>query len=403
MQVIFHDDFIEAVETPLDDHKPDTGSSWLRYAATLSNTQITVKPVGRGEAPNVVGSTGSENGVYALYTAQPAPTQANVRVSFDRYMNNWEVSNTYLTGVGARISNNGATGYYIQMVPNQHSNESIRLYRRVNGVNTLLGSYDHPFSDGDVIEFECFDDGKRVYVEGALVIDVLDNVIEGAGEVGIYWGGLITNGHIRAEVEYGFFTVEAEEGSSGNAIDAAASLSGSSNVDTAGVLVRGLKSDLSGHSALAAQAKVVREAALGVIGYSQVEADAEVQPPDALYAHVMGIASATAQARMVLSGAATIAGQGLIQAEASIKGLIPLAAHIGGSSACSASARRSLGAAAVVSGVFSGTAFAHMQRDAGAITLFNVIEIDLCPRCAQEADDLPHIEDISTDFIIRGV
>lgn len=402
MPVVFHDNFVEAVDTQLLNHTPDTGTEWVKLVSNIVVAEIHVKPSGDSGAQNAVGPTTSENSVYVLYVARPAPTEADVRLIFDRHMNNWERTNTYLTGIGARINASGDTGYFLQMHTNAHTNESLRLFLVQNGVSTLLAAYDHSFVNGDVVKFECFDDGKRVYVNDTLVINNSDNTITAPGEAGIYWGALFESGHIRSENEYSFFTIETEA-PTGNVIDISAALSGNSSVVASGDLIRGVEAQVSGASNAQVQAETEREVSAGVIGYSLVGAEAEIQLPDALYVDVYGEATVTVSPRMVLSGAATIAGQGQIEAEASIKGLILAEAHIAGISGYSASAERGLGALATVNGSTSGEALAYVVREAGAITRFYAIEIDLCPRCAEEVQDMPYVEDISTDFIIRGV
>lgn len=218
MTTLFWDKFEEAAVTLLTDSTPETGAGWTEIYNTASSAVVNVKPSGNSGQANVAGASTSESAVGAAYATNPAPSQADVRLEFSRYMNNWGVSNSYGTGVFARHSESGGnhTFYALLMVPNLHASDSLRLYKVVDNVATLLGSYDHDFTSGDDIAFNCYDSAKTVEVNGFEVISSDDNAITGAGNCGVWWG-MFTDAmgtyHMRAEVEYGdFFASEPASG-----------------------------------------------------------------------------------------------------------------------------------------------------------------------------------------------
>lgn len=228
MPVVFEDLFEEAAVTPLGDHTPDTGSGWTALLNTAATAVIQVKPSGASGTADVVGPSTSENSVAVAYGIVPAPATADVTLEATRYMNNWDVGNSYSCGMFARASNAGGwSGYFVQMVPNAHGDPTLRLYKLAAGSATLLGSYDHTFASGDVVTFECHDAGKRVLVNGVERIASADNAITGAGEAGLYWGNWIVSGHLRAEMEFGSLTVSTPD-AGGGFVDLAGSAAGSS-------------------------------------------------------------------------------------------------------------------------------------------------------------------------------
>lgn len=228
MPVIFEDLFEEAADTPLGSHTPDVGSGWTALLNTAATAVIQVKPSGASGTADVVGPSTSENSVAVAYGIVPAPATADVTLEATRYMNNWDVGNSYSCGMFARASNAGGwSGYFVQMVPNAHGDPTLRLYKLAAGSATLLGSYDHTFASGDVVTFECHDAGKRVLVNGVERIASADNAITGAGEAGLYWGNWIVSGHLRAEMEFGYLTVSTPD-AGGGFVDLAGSAAGSS-------------------------------------------------------------------------------------------------------------------------------------------------------------------------------
>lgn len=212
MPTLFWDKFEEAAETLITASVPETGNGWTEIYNTASSAVIQVKLSGQSGKSNVAGPSTSESSVGAAYAVNPAPSSPEVRLETTRYMLNWAVSNSYGCGVFARHSEDGGqhTFYALLMVPNLHSADSLRLYKVVDDVATLLGEYDHTFSNGDDIAFNCFDSGKSVEVNGFEVITSADNDIAGAGDCGIWWGmftAAMGSYHLRAEVEYGDFYV----------------------------------------------------------------------------------------------------------------------------------------------------------------------------------------------------
>lgn len=246
MAVIFYDRFEEAATTLLDNHAPDQGVAWTPLYNSAATAVIQVKPNGQSNAPHVVGPSTSENSVTALYGIAPSPATADVTLEADRFMLNWDVSNSYSAGMFARVTyTTGWSGYFLQMVPNLNAAASLRLYKMVLGVTTLLASYDHAFTNGDVITFECKDAAKRVLVNGVERIAHADNAVAGAGFAGLYWGNFVVSSHMRAEMEFGTLTV-ADATPAGQTVDLAATPAGVGAASGALALWRSLVATAAG-------------------------------------------------------------------------------------------------------------------------------------------------------------
>lgn len=329
MTLIFQDTFTEAVNTPLENHTPDLGSGWLVIYDTASTVNILVKPIGHSPTENVVGPSGSENSAGWAFAIQPSPSTADVTLVFDRYMQNWEVTNSYGTGVFARHSESGGshTFYGLRMVPNLHSQASLRLYKVVNNSGTLLGEYDHTFQSGDVITFECYDSLKRVLVNGVERITSADNEIGGPGNAGIWWGTFTSamgTTHLRGEMEYSFFQVDAP--AAGGTVSLDATAAGGAVIGAGLDVTRELFVVIDPTAVVTASLGIVRGFAAGVAGEAAVEASLDVT-------HTLS---------------AAVAGETAVTATLEVLGQVDLAVNVAGSAevAASLAALRGLVAAA---------------------------------------------------------
>lgn len=370
MTLIFQDLFAEAANTPLESHTPDLGDGWLVIYDTAATVNVLVKPVGHSRAEDVVGPSGSENSVGMAFAIQPAPGVADVTLTFDRYMLNWEVTNSYGTGVFARHSESGGshTFYGLRMVPNLHSQATLRLYKVVNNAGTLLGEYDHTFQNGDVITFECHDNAKRVLVNGVERIISTDNDIAGPGNAGIWWGTFTTamgTLHLRGEMEYGFFEVDAPV--SGGTVELDASLAGGTAITAALDIVR-LLSAAVGDAAtnITAALLIVRRLDASLAG--ETVADADLGVAIALAADATGGTIADADLGMTFALAADAAGETVMTATPEVLGQVELMADIAGDTEIAAdlSAQRNMTALAAGETAIGADLVAALALAAGA-------------------------------------
>lgn len=339
MTLIFRDLFAEAANTPLESHTPDLGDGWLVIYDTAATVNVLVKPVGHSQAEDVVGPSGSENSVGMAFAIQPAPGVADVTLTFDRYMLNWEVSNSYSTGVFARHSESGGnhTFYGLRMVPNLHSQATLRLYKVVNNSGTLLGEYDHTFTSGDVITFECHDAVKRVLVNGVERITSTDNAIAGPGNVGIWWGTFTSAAgtfHMRGEMEYSFFEVDAPAG--GGLVELAAAALGEAIVTALSPsIARGLAADVAGEAVMTADLSMTRNLSASAAGGVVVGAGLAVLWD--LVAPAGGSTTVTASPDIIRGFAATVAGEAVLTADLDVLSFVGLGTVVAGETMLSAS------------------------------------------------------------------
>ena len=350
MAVIFQDLFEEAAVTPLASHTPDLGTGWTLLYNSAAITVIQVKPLGQSGVPNLCGPSTSENNVTALYGINPSPSTADVKLEADRYMLNWQVSNSYSAGLFARVTyTTDWSGYFVQMVPNLNSGASIRLYKKVLGVTTLLASYDHDFVSGDIVTFECYDAAKRVLVNGVERINHADNTVTGIGFAGLYWGNFVISGHMRAEMEFGYLTVtdasvvgqtiDLDAGSAGGAA-AAAGLDGTRDLPAAaagGATVSAtlstgaevlLAAQTEGSAGLTAGLAVEKTLAAQPAGANSVAAS--LQPVRDLAGLTAGLAAVASYLGADWTLAAQIAGTGAASAKLETLGEVTLATSIAG-------------------------------------------------------------------------
>jgi cysteine-rich repeat protein len=178
------DSFTESVDTLLTSHIPDIGISWTEVLDTSS----------AGTDATVVASTdemqagSSENSVAQMYTAQPGPTGSNQEISI-MVKDGFDQSGSKGWCLFGRRTDNDNM-YMVQIMPNGEAADSVKLFKRVNGVNTALGnSFDATISSGTTIKLKLADDSKKVYVDGIERISDIDNVLASFGSWGIGIGG----------------------------------------------------------------------------------------------------------------------------------------------------------------------------------------------------------------------
>lgn len=206
MAYTFHDLFNDTTGTLLENHTPDVGTSWSILYDSFTTAVVEIN------ADGTVSPDTGNNGTGRAYRISPAPSGADIAIEADVYETDWTRINSYNRGLFARSSGtDGLTHYAVSILPNGHSDPSIRLYKTTSGSSTLLGSYDHDFVNGDVVRFECYDSAKKVYVNGVERISSTDNTVTGAGDAGLFWGnwgGANGGGHPDRRSFFGFFGTE---------------------------------------------------------------------------------------------------------------------------------------------------------------------------------------------------
>ena len=202
--VIFEDNLIGASGTQLDAHVPDSvGTGWTALNTTGSKIVLT----GDGTAA----STGDKNGAGVLYSANPAPSVADVDIILD--MDEVDHSSDDATVLVFRYQD--ASNFYALWITS-NSTEKMKLYKVVSGTPTLLGtSANRPGKYFVSFKIEARGNSLKMYEdpdqkgEWDLVIDVTDSAISAAGKVGYGLGNVIIPGDdIRANIIFNKITVK---------------------------------------------------------------------------------------------------------------------------------------------------------------------------------------------------
>ena len=200
------DSFTEAGNTAITAHTPDTGIAWTEiYDTSAAGTDATIDA-----ALDVVRAGSDENGVSQAYTPGPAPTGADQSISFKLSAID-TTSGTEPIGVFGRLTGTNDS-YYLQILPNANSEDSLKLFKSVGGVPTELGTIDVTIAAGDTFKLEITDATKKVYHNGTEVISSTDNAVTAAGTWGFYIGATATGGDMSAA--WGIDDFLAEEPSS---------------------------------------------------------------------------------------------------------------------------------------------------------------------------------------------
>ena len=199
---VVSDSFTEAVDTDLTAHTPDTGIAWTElYDASTAGTDATIDA-----ALDVVRAGSDENGVAQGYTAGPAPTGVDQSISFTLSAID-TTSGTEPIGVFGRTTGTNDS-YYLQILPNANSEDSLKLFKAIGGVPTELGTIDVTIAAGDTFKLEITDATKKVYHNGTEVISSTDNAVTAAGTWGFYIGGTATGGDMSAAWHIDDFVAE---------------------------------------------------------------------------------------------------------------------------------------------------------------------------------------------------
>lgn len=176
MPAFFSDTFTEASNTSLASHTPNTGTSWT----LLWNTTPRVLQV-ESVADQVRGDgNGGNQGI--IYTADATYPSANYEVEFTLVATITSIVPVY---VFVRIQDQ-ENMYAVRLVP---STGTCRLYKKVSGTWTALGSlFDAP-ANGSVCKLSINGTALKFYDDGVEVASATDSDISAAGKAGLGMGG----------------------------------------------------------------------------------------------------------------------------------------------------------------------------------------------------------------------
>lgn len=178
----FEDTFVESVDTLLSQHIPDIGNSW---SLLWSTTAESISGYIVNAAQDLTSQVANVSNRGAIYEA--------VRT----YLNTNYYIQATMVGLGVGATNTIYLFVRIQDVENmygvkltdQGGTNTCRLYKKVAGVWTALGSAFSPPADGSVIKLEIIGTSLKFYDDGVEVASATDADISGIGRAGIGGAG----------------------------------------------------------------------------------------------------------------------------------------------------------------------------------------------------------------------
>jgi len=186
------DSFTEAGSTILTSHTPDTGTGWTEvFDSSTATTDATIDA-----ALDIARAGSDENNMGQAYTAAPAPTGTAQIIGFTLTALVTDPGSMPV-GVFARRTDN-SNFYYLRVLPNPHAEDSLKLFKFVDGVATELATIDASLSTGDTFRLELTDATQKVFHNAVEVLSSTDNALTAVGTWGLYYGNFNgTGGHLR--------------------------------------------------------------------------------------------------------------------------------------------------------------------------------------------------------------
>ena len=180
------DTFTEGSDASLINHAPDTGGTWIEKNDT-----------GTGEATieqsiDCWKRTQTEVGDNCTYVLSTCPVSSSYRIHSSVSVSATLGSSWYIFG---RYNGLSSLGYAFVMA-NPALNPDTRLYSRVDGVNSLIGSTDVGIAAGDTYDLDILPASQICYKNGTIIIQAANTAASVAGRVGMGQGNLFYTSNI---------------------------------------------------------------------------------------------------------------------------------------------------------------------------------------------------------------
>lgn len=182
--VVFSDTFTEGVDTNVDEHTPDTGTSWfcLEVTGTAACEDVIISEAN----DEVLGGTVTDSGVLFRADVTGGYGSANYEVSMEQVMGggNFGVYNV----LAARIQGSG------NMYAVRWNVDEGQIYKRVSGTWTALGAEFNPgVADAVTVTFIVDGDTLTFKADVTTLRTVTDSDITAVGTAGFGMGGVINS------------------------------------------------------------------------------------------------------------------------------------------------------------------------------------------------------------------
>ena len=210
MTTIFDDTFTESSDTDLVSHTSDSGHTWTEISSNAS-TKARVFA-----ATDVCSPSANVNDSNIGYTADVTPSTAE----YDVYVELAGLptdTGTRTAGITGRVTDS-SNYYFICLLSNAHATNSTRLFKKVAGSNTQLGSIDLTLAASDVIKLEIKDATKKVFQNGGEQLSSGDNALTSVGKGGLGFGQHVGGGHTNTNWDFTRFWVEEAAAGGGDIV-----------------------------------------------------------------------------------------------------------------------------------------------------------------------------------------
>lgn len=186
---IFSDTFTESTDTELSAHTPDTGTSWTKVVGIVAGSTDTGSgsDLGIEESTDTLHATASTTGAGdadgAIYSADATYSSANYEAEVVSTAGDTDDDYSIIAVRMADTNNFYAFEW---------TTGAGKLWKRVAGTDTQLGTDTGGVADGEKVTLRCFNNTITVFIAGQVAIEVEDESLSAAGKAGLGMGGAIT-------------------------------------------------------------------------------------------------------------------------------------------------------------------------------------------------------------------
>ena len=170
MAVIFQDSFTESSDTDLDSHTPDVGTSWTNVWQTSSSAKLTV--IGSSDVAQG-NDAGDEGAIYSADATYPSPD----------YKVSAKINAGYVGGRRLYLIARMADQENMYALRLTTGATATRLYKKVSGTWTAMGSFNTDPSVGDVVTLAVNGSSISYYYNGVLQDTQTDTSLTSAGHL----------------------------------------------------------------------------------------------------------------------------------------------------------------------------------------------------------------------------
>lgn len=179
MAAFFLDNFVEAVDTSLASHTPNTGTSWsVVFNDDATTVYEVVGGLGEAQQANSIANTG------VIYNANATYPSANYEVQMTLVSQTSAAASTYLIVRMTDVDN-----LYAVRLSAEAGTGTSQLYKKVTGIWTALGSTFTTPAAGSVCKLQISGTTLKFFDDTVEVASATDSDLSATGKGGLAGGG----------------------------------------------------------------------------------------------------------------------------------------------------------------------------------------------------------------------